>query len=107
MNDINTVNSEEEIEKTPHQLWQERMDISNIYIEKWKRMAELKKIKAVWWHAMRPDFKSDTSTERAWDLTEEGQDMMSLQIEMKWLEMKMSAIKTMLQVLEVESRNQW
>lgn len=46
-------------------------------------MAELKKIKAVWWHAMRPDFKSDTSTERAWDLTEEGQDMMSLQIEMK------------------------
>lgn len=46
-------------------------------------MVDLKHIKALWWKAMRKDFKSDASTEREWDLTTEGQEMEEIRMKMK------------------------
>jgi hypothetical protein len=83
------------------------MDISNDYVKAGKRMAELSHLKALWWKGFRSDYKSDVSAERSWDLAPEGEEMNTLRITMKGMEMKMSAIKTMLSVLEIESRNQY
>lgn len=95
----------EEIEKTPHQLASDRMDIANSYMEKGKRMAKIKKMKAEWWKLARENFKSDASADRAWDLLPEGDEMETLRLEMKGMEMQMSAIKTMLMVNEMEAKN--
>jgi hypothetical protein len=73
----------EEMEKSPHVLAQERMDIANSYMEKGKRMAKIKKMKAEWWKLARENFKSDASADRAWDLLPEGDEMETLRLEMK------------------------
>ena len=95
------------MEQTPHQLAQQRLNIAEEYSKLGKELVELKKIKAMWWEAKRSDFKSDTSAERAWDLTREGQQYQELQMRLKSREFKMSAIKTMLEVMNAEMRNQY
>lgn len=104
MTDFNQ-NLIEEWEATPHQLASKRMDIANEYMDKWRRMAVLKKMKAEWWKIARIEYKSDASADRAWDLLPEWDEMETLRLEMKWMEMQMSSIKTMLSVLDMETRN--
>jgi len=93
--------------KTPHELAEERLDIAYEYAKLGERLAELKTLKALWWQSFRGDYKSDASAERAWDLTIEGQEMETVRLKMKAKEIKSSAIKTMLQVMSDEARNNY
>lgn len=93
--------------KNPRQLAQERLEIAYEFARIGERMANLKLLKAEWWVVARPEHKSDASCDRAWDLTKEGQEMETLRLKMKAKQMKSSAIKTMLEVMSDESRNQY
>lgn len=93
--------------KTPHQLADERLKIAYDYAKLGERLAELKNLKALWWKTYRQDYKSDASAERGWDLTLDGQEMETVRLKMKAKEIKSSALKTMIQVMSDEARNQY
>lgn len=93
--------------KTPNQLAEERLNIAYEYAKLGERLANLKHLKAEWWKSFREDYKSDTSTERAWDLTKEGQEYEEIKLKMKAKEMKSSALRTMLEVVNNEAKNQY
>lgn len=57
------------------------------------------------WNAMRPDFKSDTACERAWEATELGQAERHWKFAIRKIERMMSAIKTLIEVKTGEARN--
>jgi hypothetical protein len=93
--------------ETPRQLAEDRLKIAYECAKLGERLADLKIIRAEWWKAMRPDFKSDASCYRSWDLTEEGQEMETISMKLVSKKMKSSAIKTMIEVMSDESRNQY
>jgi len=57
------------------------------------------------WNGLRPDYKSDTATERAWQQTSEGLLEQSLKLRLKRDEIMMRAVKARIGVLETEARN--
>lgn len=93
--------------KTPIKLAEERLQIAYDFAELGKRLAYLKSLKAMWWQSERKGFKSDTSCERAWDLLKDGQEMEQVQLKMRAKQMKSSALRTLLEVVESEKRNQY
>ena len=94
-------------EKTPRQLAEDRLKLADEYSKLGERLAELKLLKAQWWQAKRQDFKSDASAERAWDLTDEGQEMEQIKLKMKTKEHKISALRTLIEVSNSEKFNQY
>lgn len=88
----------------PHNIAQGIRDMADEYGKLGEEYNRLKQLYVIWWGVERPKFKSDTSAERAWDLTDEGQMMDELKLKMKVKEKKMSADKTYLKVLENEAR---
>ena len=93
--------------KTPMELAEERLKIAYDYAKLGERLAELKQLKAIWWEVARQDFKSDASCERAWDLLKDGQEMEQIHLKMKAKQMKSSALRTLLEVVQSELRNQF
>jgi len=93
--------------KTPRELAEERLKISDQYSKLGERLAELKLIRAEWWKTFREEYKSDASCERAWDLTKEGQEMEITRMKMKSKEHRMSALRTLLMVASNEQFNQY
>lgn len=57
------------------------------------------------WQAIRETVKSDKAADRAYEASEEGIALMKLQLKMKANEKKMSAARSMLDVLQAEARN--
>ena len=55
----------------------------------------------------REDVKSDAKADKLWSLTDEGMKENLLKIEMKGIEKKMSALKTKLDVLNMEATNHY
>ena len=92
---------------TPRQLAEERLIMSDQFSKLGERLNDLKILKAQWWKTFRNDFKSDTSAEREWDLTEEGQEMDTIRLKMKAKEHKMSALRTLLEVANSEKFNHY
>ena len=93
--------------KTPMEYANELERFANEFGVLGERQNELKKIKALWWKACREDYKSDASAERGWDLTDEGQEMEEIRLKMKVKEMKSSAHKNLLRVMENEAKNNY
>jgi len=95
------------MEISPHKIAENIVKMADEYGKLGERYNELKGLYALWWATSRGEFKSDKSTEKAWDLTKEGVEMAEVYLKMKVKEKKMSALKTYLRVLENESRNQY
>lgn len=58
------------------------------------------------WNSMRPNYKSDTACERAWEATEDGVNEAGLKLRLKSCEKMMSSLKTLIRLAEMQAHNQ-
>ena len=98
---------EEEKTKTPHELADDRVKIADNYGHLGKRKVELMRLRADYYKTFRQDHKSDAGLDRAWELTDDGLELMEIREKMKSIEHKLSAIRTLIDVCNLESRNQY
>jgi len=61
--------------------------------------------KADKWMELRQGYKSDKSTDRAWDALEEGKQEIRLRSQLKYIEKMCSNIKIQLRIKEIEIKN--
>lgn len=90
--------------KSPHVLAEERMNLSEQYSKYSGELATLIKAEAEYYNLNRKDHKSDTSVQRAFDVTDEGVKVTIIKLKLKALEKQMAAIKTMIDVATEEAR---
>lgn len=93
------------MEKTPRQLAEERIVLSEEYARYSGQYAELLKIQADYFNKERGNHKSDNATQKSFDSTEDGVRMHIIKQKLKSIEKKMSAINTLLRLLENEAKN--
>lgn len=91
--------------KTPHELSQERLDLSEEYSRYAGEYANSIKHQADFFGSNRANFKSDTAVTRAFEQTPEGVRMTILKLKLKAIEKRMSALNTHLRLLENEAKN--
>lgn len=92
---------------TPMEIADERVRLAGEYARDSEIMAALLTQKATLWPELRENSKSDKSADKAWDSMPLGIEEMKLRLKMKASEKMMSALKTKLEVLEGEARNQY
>lgn len=83
------------------------MRLSAEYARLSERLADILEKKTHIWLNIRADVKSDTAADRKWDSTEDGIQEMRLRLKLKAMEKEMSAIRSHLEVLQGEARNQY
>ena len=92
---------------TPHQLAERRIELSAEYAKHSEDLSHVLEQKPSLWMQIRERHKSDKAADREWDASPLGLDEMKLRLKMKAIEKKLSAARTMLEVLEGESKNQY
>lgn len=90
--------------KTPHQLADERYQMSVDYSTYSGELAKMIRTEAEYYVANRSKFKSDTAVQRAFDITDDGVKMAVLKLKIKALEKSMAAVKTLIDVATEEAR---
>jgi hypothetical protein len=90
--------------KTPHQLAEDNLTLSEQYSQYSGELAKLTKAEGEHYKVERPQHKSDTSVARAFQTTEEGIQMTIVKLKLKSLQVKMSANKLMVEVASNEAR---
>lgn len=95
------------IPTSPNEIADERLQLAYDHSLQGERLVKIKKMKAEMWPKLRVNCKSDTQADRAWDATPEGLEEMELRMSMKSKELRMSALKTKIDVLNSEARNQY
>ena len=95
------------MDKTPNELADERLKLANDYGKLGERKVKLKYLFADYYKTFRPDHKSDAGLERAWELTDDGLELMMLKEKMRAKMYKMSAMKTKVDVANAEAFNQY
>lgn len=93
------------MQKTPHQLAEERIGMAEEYSRYSQSFANLTRTRAEHFKENRHLHKSDTACERDWERTPDGVEMMIIKMKLKALEKQMSASNTMLRLLENEAKN--
>lgn len=93
--------------KTPGQLANDRLIIADEYGRLGERKVELLTLRALYYQSFRDSVKSDAALERRWEMTKEGLELMQIREKMKSKEFKMSAIKSLLDTKNFETRNQY
>lgn len=91
--------------KTPHQIAEERIGMAEEYSRYSGLLADLIKERALFHLNQRSNYKSDSATERAWEITPKGTQMTIIKMKLKSIERQMSASNTMLRLLENEAKN--
>lgn len=91
--------------KTPHELSQERLDLSEEYSRFSGEFAKLVKVQADYFAGHRIAHNSDNATQKAFERTEDGVRMTVIKLKLKAIEKKMSALNTHLRLLENEAHN--
>jgi len=90
--------------KNPHELSKEQLKLSEEYSRYCGEQATFIKKRAEYFTQNRANHKSDTATDRAYDITEDGIREAIVNLKLKALSKQISAIKTHLEVLANESR---
>lgn len=90
--------------KTPHELAEENMVLSEEYSRYSGMLADYIKKEAEFWEEHKLEYKSDTATQRAFDRTEDGTRMSVIRLKLKSIMRTMSANKTMIEVATNEAR---
>ena len=101
------MNIKELLTMNPHELIEERCKLVEIYSKKAERKIELKVNFAEWWRDNRDKFKSDASTNKAFELTEDGLALMKIREAMKAITFQISAIKQLVEEKGFEATNQY
>lgn len=89
--------------KTPHQMAEDLMDLSEQYSRYSGEYAEHIKLQADYFNTFRENFKSDNATQKAFDATPAGVKLVILKLKLKALEKQMSANRTFLRLAENEA----
>lgn len=95
------------MDKTPYQIAEERVELAGLYARDSELLIDILEQKSVLWTQLRDSFKTNAEADRAWEATPMGVNEMKLKLRMKASEKRMSALKSMLDVLEGEARNQY
>jgi hypothetical protein len=93
--------------KTPRELAEERLQEAYDIATLGEMLVDVYKEKAKLWPEFRSEAKSTVEADRKWEMTEQGLLEKEIKIKMKVKEHKISAIRTYLEVLNNESRNQY
>jgi hypothetical protein len=93
------------LSRTPSELAELRLELADAYSKAGELKVQLMRLHALYYEAYRQDHKSDTGLERAWELTDDGLNLMEINVKLKTIQTKMSAIKTLLETKSMESRN--
>ena len=91
--------------RNPHEISEARITLAEEYSRYSGELAKMIKIQADYFNANRDNHKSDKSTERAFEGTEEGVKMAVVKLKLKAIEKTMSAYNTHLRLLENEAKN--
>lgn len=91
---------------SPHTLAERRVTLSAEFSAASEELGKLKAFRAIRWLVLRKDCKTDKECDRTWEATAEGQREMILTYKTKGLEKEISALNTMLRVLDMEARSQ-
>lgn len=90
--------------KTPHELSKEQMKLAEEYSRYCGEQATFIKKRAEYFTQNRKNYKSDTATDRAYEITEDGQREAIVNLKLKALSKQISAIKEHLTTLANEAR---
>lgn len=93
------------MEKTPHQIAYERVELSEEYSRYSGMLADYIKKQADFFNENRDNYKSDNATQKAFDASEDGVQMTIIKLKLKSIEKKMSAYNTLLRLAENEAKN--
>jgi hypothetical protein len=93
------------MEKTPHEMAEELILLSEQYSRYSGEFAEQIKKQADFFNTFRENHKSDNATQKAFDATPDGIRLVILKLKLKALEKQMSATRTFLRLAENEARN--
>ena len=91
--------------KTPRQYAQGVVAMSDEFAKYSGEYANMIKSRARFFKDNRSSYKSDTATQRSFELTDDGVKMEVVKAKLKSLEKLMSAYKTMIRLAETESFN--
>ena len=92
---------------TPHEMAEKRVELSALYSSATEQLKDVLTIKPTVWSELRATTKSDKSADRLWEASADGIKEMRLRLSLKSMEKEMSAIRTMLEVLQGEARLQY
>lgn len=95
------------MEKTPQQLADSLMKLSQQFSAYSGEFAGHLKLQADYFNENRIKEKSDLATQRKWEATKEGVEMSIIKLKLKALEKEMSAIKVFLRHKEIEARGEY
>lgn len=93
--------------ENPHFLADKRMALAAEYASKSERLGFIIGLKAQEWPNLRKDVTSDNQAEKLWQRSEIGVEESMIRLRLKAMDKEFSAIKTMLEVLQGEARNQF
>jgi len=91
----------------PHELARVRGWLAGEYAFLNARLVEVLNQKPSAWNSIRKETKSDTAAERIWQQSDLGKDETIYRLKLKSIEKLSSAIKTKLEVMQGEARNQY
>ena len=103
----NSLSKKDIIQMTPEELVEEKCKNTDHYVKLAEIKTQKEKLKALWWETKREDYKSDASTERAWERTKDGLEEKEVATKMKAKLMKISSINSLIHVRENEAHNQF
>lgn len=92
------------MEKTPHQLAEALIGLSEEYSRYSGELASLHKLEADFWKTHKGEYKSDTATQRAFDRTDDGVKLGIIKLKLKSIAKTMSSYKAMIEVKTNEAR---
>lgn len=91
---------------SPYQLAEEKLTLSGEYERLSELLSHIDIQKPQEWIRLKSESKSDKEATMKWEMTEQGQNEITIRSRLKAIEKKISGISSMLRVLEAEARNQ-
>lgn len=89
----------------PHEMAEKRLELSEEYSRLSDEFAEHIKKQAEFFVLKRENYKSDNATQKAFEATPDGVQMIILKLKLKSIEKTMSALNTALRLAENQARN--
>ena len=90
----------------PHWLGEKRVDLGGLYSFFSGELERVLFLKPDEWNALRLNTKSDKQADKLWEATEAGKKEVILRMRLKRIEKLLSSMRTMIEILTNEARNQ-
>lgn len=100
---LNSTKIEKIEDSTPREMAEENMKLADALEKAGRRVVELEEQYDIWFNINRKDYKSDTATDRAWGLTENGKELRLLKMGIKTGERQIQTRRDYLRVRDNET----